>query len=131
MVANYVRDHAIYPSYLGMFEESLYVWEGSGDTYWCTDTSGIWFNNSKSGSNGPNHQRSDRLLPEMRQISTIQADLSNIMPSQLYGPRGAYWRVDYKVVVLFEGAKMKAHLEWNKGGLQRQGPARVVPALLH
>lgn len=112
VVVNYIRDHATYPSYLGTFEQALYVWEGLGHTYWCTNTS-------------------DELLPEMRQICSIQADLSNVMPSQLYGPKGAYWRVEYKVVILFEGAKMKAHLEWNEGGFQKQGPARVIPALLY
>lgn len=112
VVKEYYRTYGVYPSSLEYFSEDLYAWEGLGHTHWCTDTS-------------------DKRLLEMRRICKIKADLSGIRPEQLYGPKGIYWRVDYKIVILFEGAKMKAHLEWTEGRIKKRGPVTIVPALLY
>ncbi|PVF91296.1 hypothetical protein CPB86DRAFT_878600 [Serendipita vermifera] len=112
VLSKYITDYESYPSYLGSFGTNLYVWEGLGHTNWCADTSG-------------------NLLPDMHQLCTIQADLSNIKPSQRSGPKGAFWRIDFEVAIFFEGAKMKARLEWMENGVKKQGPVTVVPALLY
>jgi hypothetical protein len=90
----------------------------------------------------------DQPLPELEEVCTITADISGIRPSQLRGPKGPFQRYEFNFALFFEGAKMKARLEWMEGvralfqlpfgslifhlqGQKKQGPVTVVPASLH
>jgi hypothetical protein len=57
----------------------------------------------------------DRQLSELEEVCTITADISRLRPLQLQGPKGSFQRYEYKFAIFFEGAKMKARLEWEEG----------------
>lgn len=58
------------------------------------------------------------LLPGMRRVCTLKADLSNLVNSLKVqkGPRGQdFWRVEHSVAVLFGGTQLRARLQWYEG----------------
>jgi hypothetical protein len=58
------------------------------------------------------------LLPNMRRVCTLKADLSNLANSLKVqkGPRGQdFWRVEHSVAVLFGGTQLRARLQWYEG----------------
>jgi hypothetical protein len=60
-------------------------------------------------------ETTDQQLPELEEVCVITADISRVRPLQLQGPKGPFQRYEYKVAIFFEGAKMKARLEWEEG----------------
>jgi hypothetical protein len=57
------------------------------------------------------------MLTSMRPICTISADLSRLAPAleMLEGIGGCkYWRVDFKILVMFGGTKLRARLQWEE-----------------
>lgn len=58
------------------------------------------------------------LLPNMRRVCTLKADLSGLARSLKVqkGPRGQdFWRVEHSVAVLFGGTQLRARLQWYEG----------------
>ena len=58
------------------------------------------------------------LLPGMRRICTLKADLSSLKGSLKVqkGPKGQdFWRVEHSVAILFGGTQLRARLQWYEG----------------
>jgi hypothetical protein len=61
---------------------------------------------------------SGRTIPKMRELCTITADLSRLRSSLTMqdGANGArFWKVSFKVCVLFGGTRLQARLQWMEG----------------
>jgi hypothetical protein len=96
---NYQRIYKTLDHGLGSFSVDIYAWEGEGHIDWGRDESG-------------------NLLPNMRRVCTLKADLSNLQRSLKVqkGPRGQdFWRVEHSVAVLFGGTQLRARLQWYEG----------------
>ncbi|KIM24672.1 hypothetical protein M408DRAFT_331646 [Serendipita vermifera MAFF 305830] len=110
-VFNYQRIYKTLDNGLGSFSVDIYAWEGEGHTDWGRDESG-------------------NLLPNMRRVCTLKADLSGLARSLKVqkGPRGQdFWRVEHSVAVLFGGTQLRARLQWYEGDQLREGPVSVIP----
>ena len=84
---------------LGTFSVDIYAYDGEGDTYWAVDESG-------------------NLLPHIRRVCTLKADLSGLQKSLKVqkGPKGQdFWRVEHSIKVHFGGTALKARLMWYEG----------------
>ena len=96
---SYVRMYKTLDYGLGTFALDIYAFEREGDTDWAWDESG-------------------KLLPNIRRVCTLSADLSGLR-SFLKVEKGAngqeFWTVAFKVNVLFGGTALKARLTWNEG----------------
>ena len=83
----------------GDFHVEIYAYDGEGDTYW------VW-------------DESNKLLPNIRHVCTLKADLSGLQ--RLFKVRKRsdgqdFWKISYKVKVLFGGTALKARLMWKEG----------------
>ena len=77
----------------------IYAYDGEGDTDWAEDESG-------------------NLLPQIRLVCTLKADLSGLQRLLRVekGPNGQnFWRVKYNVNVYFGGTALRARLTWYEG----------------
>ena len=96
---SYYRIYETLDNGLGTLYLNIHAYDGEGDTDWAWDESG-------------------NLLPNFRRVCTLAADLSGLqrhLKVQI-GPEGQeFWRVDYKVIVLFGGTALKARLAWYEG----------------
>ncbi len=84
---------------LGTFSLDIYAYDGEGDTDWAWDESG-------------------KLLPNFRRVCTLAADLSglrNFLKAHKSSKGQEFWRVDFKVNVLFGGTALKARMTWYEG----------------
>ena len=96
---SYVRMYKTLDYGLGTFSLDIYAFEREGDTDWAWD-------------------ESSKLLPNIRRVCTLSADLSGLR-SFLKVEKGVngqdFWTVAFKVNVLFGGTALKARLTWNEG----------------
>ena len=96
---NYQRIYKTLDNGLGTFSVDIYAYNGEGDTDWGRDESGS-------------------LLPNMRRVCTLKADLSGLQRSLKVqkGPKGQdFWRVEHSINVNFGGTALKARLTWYEG----------------
>ena len=96
---NYQRIYKTLDNGLGTFSVDIYAYDGVGDTDWGRDESG-------------------NLLPNMRRVCTLKADLSGLQRSLKVqkGPRGQdFWRVEHSINVHFGSTALKARLTWYEG----------------
>jgi hypothetical protein len=66
-------------------------------------------------SNHLTHPALGNLVPKLRYVCDLRADLSQLRDSLVVqtGPDGTkFWKVEYQVVVLFGGTRLQAHLQW-------------------
>ena len=83
---------------LGNVTTEIYAYDGEGDIVWARDESG-------------------KILPNMRHVCTLKADLSGLQRSLKVskGTKGHdFWRVDYNINVLFGGTALKARMTWHE-----------------
>ncbi len=95
---NYERVYKTLENGLGDFEVPIYSYDGEGDTDWGRDEAG-------------------NLLPHMRRVCTLKADLSGLRKSlkAQKGPKGQdFWTVDCGIKVYFGGTALKARLTWRE-----------------
>jgi hypothetical protein len=123
-VKKYICDN---PENLQSHGVELYSWRGNGIPDWCTDIRGACLCYQKTVDSwsvfswiidtdflcAP--KTTGQQLPELEEVCTITADISGIRPSQLRGPKGPFQRYEFNFSLFFEGAKMKARLEWMEG----------------
>ena len=92
---------------LGTFSLKIYAYDGEGDIDWAFD-------------------ESNNVLPIIRHACTLEADLSGLQGFLKVRKTSAgqeYWKVDYKVKVLFGGTTLKARMMWYEGvGISRFHP---------
>ncbi|KIM25135.1 hypothetical protein M408DRAFT_26535 [Serendipita vermifera MAFF 305830] len=105
--------HRIYGSLqdtLGSYSCPLSIWEGEATPAWVRDLE-------------------DKDLPQLRSLCTLKADLSGLKGSfkRKVGPGGEYYRVDFRVAVRFGGTQLQARLQWDEGGVLREGPVTIIP----
>ena len=84
---------------LGTFPLIIYAYDGEGDTNWAWDESG-------------------NLLPNIRYVCTLKADLSGLqrfLKAQKRSDGQDFWQVDFTVHVLLGGTALKARLTWYEG----------------
>ncbi len=84
---------------LGNFSLDIYAYDGEGDTDWARDESG-------------------NLLPNVRRVCTLTADLSGLRGSLTLqkGSGGQdFWKVGYRINVRFGGTALKAKVTWYEG----------------
>ena len=84
---------------LGTGSVNIYAYDGEGDTDWAADESG-------------------NLLPHIRRVCTLKADLSGLQRFLRVekGPNGEnFRRIKYNVNVYFGGTALKARLTWYEG----------------
>ncbi len=114
---------------LGTFSLDIHACDGEGNTDWARDESG-------------------NLLPNFRRVCTLAADLSGLrrfLKVQKGSEGQEFWKVSFKVKVLFGGTALKARLAWNEGvsishfhpqitdigcafqEILREGPVSVIP----
>ncbi|CAG7852131.1 SubName: Full=Uncharacterized protein {ECO:0000313/EMBL:CCA70381.1} [Serendipita indica DSM 11827] len=108
---NYQRIYKTLDHGLGQFAVDIYAWDGEGHTDWGRDESG-------------------NLLPGMRRVCTLKADLSNLARSLKVqkGPKGQdFWRVEHSVAILFGGTQLRARLQWYEGDALQEGPVSILP----
>ena len=84
---------------LGTFSLEIYAYDGEGYPIWARDESG-------------------NLLPNIRRVCTLKADLSGLRRflTVQKGSQGQdFWEVSYKMKVLFGGTALKARVVWFEG----------------
>ena len=84
---------------LGTFSQEIFAYDGQDDTDWALD-------------------ESDNLLPNIRRVCTLAADLSGLRKflTVQKGSQGQdFWRLGYSVKVLFGGTALKARMTWYEG----------------
>ena len=84
---------------LGAFFVEIHAYDGEGDTDWAKDESG-------------------NLLPNIRHVCTLSADLSGLqrfLKVQRRSDGQDFWTVHFKVNVLFGGTALKARITWYEG----------------
>ncbi len=98
-VFNYKRRYNSLHNRLGDFSVNIYAYDGEGDTDWADDESG-------------------NLLPSMRRVCTLKADLSglrNVLKVQK-GPNDQdFWVIEFMIDVRFGGTTLKASMKWYEG----------------
>ena len=96
---NYKRTYKTLDHGLGNQSLDIHAYDGEGDTDWARD-------------------ESDNLLPNFRRVCTLRADLSGLR-SFLEVQKGSegqeFWKISFKVNVLFGGTTLKARLAWYEG----------------
>ena len=83
----------------GTFCVDIYAYDGEGDTDWGWD-------------------ESDNLLPNVRHVCMLNADLSGLrrfLKVKKTSEGQDFWKVPYQVQVLFGGTALKARLTWYEG----------------
>ena len=96
---NYVRRYKTLDSGLGTFSLDIYADDGEGGTAWVYDKSG-------------------NLLPNIRRVCTLAADLSNLQKFLKVekGSNGQnFWTVWFSINVRFGGTALKARMTWYEG----------------
>ena len=96
---NYYSTYNTLDDGLDTFTLGIYAYDGEGDTDW------VW-------------DESRNLLPNIRRVCTLAADLSGIrrflkVQKSLEGQN--FWKVSFKVKVFFGGTALKARLAWYEG----------------
>ena len=84
---------------LGTYSVDIYAYDGEGDIDWAED-------------------ESKNLLPNVRRVCTVAADLSGLqrfLKVQRRSDGQDFWRVDFNISVLFGGTALKARLTWHEG----------------
>ena len=84
---------------LRAFSFNIYAYDGEGHTDWLCDESG-------------------NLLPNIRRVCTLKADLSGLRrlwKVQKTSEGQHFWEVSYMIKVLFGGTALKARLMWFEG----------------
>ena len=84
---------------LGTFSMDIYAYDGEGDIDWARD-------------------ESDDLLPNIRCVCTLKADLSGLRRflTVRKGSQGQdFWTASYSVNVFFGGTALKARMTWFEG----------------
>lgn len=109
-VASFYQLYDSLPAELGSYSRPVSIWEGENELSWVKDLE-------------------DNDLPQLRELCTIKANLSGIQNSlqRKVGPKGVYYRVDFDVVVRFGGTQLQARLQWEEGGITREGPVTIIP----
>ena len=84
---------------LGTFTLPIYAYDGEGDTDWAWD-------------------ESDKLLPNIRRVCTLKADLSGLrsfLKVQKSSGGQKFWELAYEINVLCGGTALKARMTWYEG----------------
>ena len=84
---------------LATFSMPIYAYDGEGDPDWAWDESG-------------------NLEPGVREVCKLKADLSSLqrfLKAKKSSDGQDFWRVDFKLKVLFGGTALKARLTWYEG----------------
>ncbi len=96
---NYERVYKTLDNGLGNFSMTIYAYDGEGDADWARDESG-------------------NLLPNVRRICTLTADLSGLR-GFLKLKKGSdgqdFWQVSYGINIRFGGTALKARMVWYEG----------------
>ena len=96
---DYRRTYKTLDNGLGTFSFDIYAYDGESDTDWAQDELG-------------------NLLPKFRRVCTVAADLSclqSFLKVQKSSEGQEFWKVFFKVKVLFGGTALKARLAWYEG----------------
>ncbi len=96
---NYHSTYKTLDDGLDTFTLGIYAYEKEGDTDWARDESG-------------------NLLPNIRRVCTLAADLSGIrrfLKVEKSSEGQNIWKVFFKVNVFFGGTALKARLAWYEG----------------
>ena len=86
-------------NHLGTFSLEIYAYDGEGDTDWAFD-------------------ESNNLMPNIRHVCTLEADLSGLkkfLKVRKTSAGQAFWQVDYKIKIFFGGTALKARITWYEG----------------
>ncbi|KAG8752843.1 hypothetical protein FRC14_006669 [Serendipita sp. 396] len=108
---DFQKEFAQLPQSLNNFQLNLLTWEGDGVPRWSTDIRG-------------------KLLPQMRSLCTLGADLTPTISSikkQRTQDGVEYWLGAWAIGCIYGGTKLQASLEWKEGDRECRGPAKVVP----
>ncbi|KIM25133.1 hypothetical protein M408DRAFT_331419 [Serendipita vermifera MAFF 305830] len=95
---------------LGSYSCNLAIWEGEGNPSWVIDLKG-------------------EELPQLRRLCILKADLSGLKNSLKFeiGPKGEYYRVNFRVAIRFGGTQLQARLQWDEQGVLQEGPISIIP----
>ena len=126
---NYNYTYTTLDKGLDKFKVTIYAYDGEGDTDWAEDESG-------------------NLLPHIRRVCTVRADLSGlqkILKVQSGSKGEAFWKGRCSINVYFGGTALKARVTWYEGvsnlhfihkvlrfgcafqDILREGPVSVIP----
>ncbi|KAG8804321.1 hypothetical protein FRC16_009534 [Serendipita sp. 398] len=99
---------------LGKFEEVVYTWQGKGAPPYVLD---------------PDDGKFPPGLIESFRIDANLSSLCNSVTSQSNKVSGKpYWMVDYEVDLLLRHMRLVARLRWVEKGIERIGPATIIPS---
>ncbi|KIO27477.1 glycoside hydrolase family 11 protein [Tulasnella calospora MUT 4182] len=59
-------------------------------------------------------------------IGWFRCDIPASAMTQQTGPRGAFYEVEYDVVITLGTVEIKAHVEWEEGGVKKKTPANSI-----
>ena len=96
---SYLRMFKTLDGGLGNFTAGIYAYDREGDPDWAWDESG-------------------NLLPNIRRVCTLKADLSGLqrfLKGKKRSDGKEFWAVPFKVKVFFGGTALKARIAWYEG----------------
>ncbi|KAG8816704.1 hypothetical protein FRC17_000214 [Serendipita sp. 399] len=111
---SFVRTYDSVPDTLAEFHEQIFAWEGTSSTRWTDDNSG-------------------NLLPQMRRLCILEADLSRLIPL-LKPERGTdgreYYKVSYEIILEMGRTQLQARIQWRENQRVCSGSMKILPSLL-
>ncbi|KAG9049918.1 hypothetical protein FS842_011453, partial [Serendipita sp. 407] len=101
-------------SKLGKFKDELYTWQGDGPVPYVLN---------RKGKLPSGLIKSFRIEANLSSLcSSVKSDTSKVSGEP-------YWVVRYKIDVLFRSMKLMARLRWIENGVERTGPATIIPSV--
>ncbi|KAG9048625.1 hypothetical protein FS842_000354 [Serendipita sp. 407] len=100
---------------LGFTTVDVYAWDGDGEPIWLKDEYG-------------------NLMPGMRHLCTIYADLSRLSSSLriIKGEnKKKYYKISFSVAIRLGGTQLEARLQWHEGKKLCEGPVAIIPDILN
>ncbi|KAH9946441.1 hypothetical protein B0H21DRAFT_693711 [Amylocystis lapponica] len=65
--------------------------------------------------------------PEMfSDVCTVHADTSQVIQTMQHGPNGAYYALEFEIILLCGLTELKAQISWVEDGVEKRGAAQVV-----
>ncbi|KAG8829563.1 hypothetical protein FRC17_006389 [Serendipita sp. 399] len=111
---SFVRIYDSVPDTLAEFREQIFAWEGTSPTRWTDDNGG-------------------NLLPQMRRLCTLEADLSRLIPL-LKLERGTdgreYYKVSYEIILEMGRTQLQARIQWRENKRVCSGSMKILSSLL-
>lgn len=59
-------------------------------------------------------------------LCTVHANTSQVHKTQLYGSNGAYYKLEYDIILLAGLTELKAQIAWQEDGIEKRGEAKIV-----